>query len=115
MTNQRNVWVFIEQEEGQLAEVSLELLGKGRDLANKLSSELWAVLGGYRVGELAETAVHSGADRVLLADHPELEFYRTLPYARLTIEFGVESGFYHAQGYRTAFHHDFAPFHGFIF
>lgn len=86
MTNQRNVWIFIEQEEGQLAEVSLELLGKGRDLANKLGSELWAVLGGYQVGELAETTIHSGADRVLLADHPELEFYRTLPYARLAID-----------------------------
>ena len=82
----RNVWVFIEQEEGQPAEVSLELLGKGRDLANKLGSELWAVLGGYQVGELAETVIHHGADRVLLADHPELEFYRTLPYARLAID-----------------------------
>ena len=86
MTEQRNVWVFIEQEEGVIADVSLELLGKGRDLANKLGSELWALLGGHRVVELAESVIHSGADRVLLADHPELAMYRTLPYARLAID-----------------------------
>ncbi len=86
MTDQRNVWVFIEQEEGVIADVSLELLGKGRDLANRLGSELWAVLGGHRVEELAERVIHYGADRVLLADHPELELYRTLPYARVAID-----------------------------
>ncbi len=86
MTNQRNVWVFIEQEESNLADVSLELLGKGRDLANKLGSELWALLCGHQVETLAETVIHYGADRVLLADHPELELYRTLPYARVAID-----------------------------
>ena len=86
MINQRNVWVFIEQEESNLADVSLELLGKGRDLANKLGSELWALLCGHQVETLAETVIHYGADRVLLADHPELELYRTLPYARVAID-----------------------------
>lgn len=85
MTNQRNVLIFIEQEEGQLADVSLELLAKGRDLAQTLGSEVWALLCGYQVKELAETVIHHGADRVLLADHPELEMYRTLPYARVAI------------------------------
>ena len=86
MINQRNVWVFIEQEESNLADVSIELLGKGRDLANKLGSELWALLCGHQVETLAETVIHYGADRVLLADHPELELYRTLPYARVAID-----------------------------
>lgn len=85
MTNQRNVLIFIEQAEGQLADVSLELLAKGRDLAKKLNSEVWALLCGYQVTALAETVIHHGADRVLLADHPELEMYRTLPYARVAI------------------------------
>lgn len=86
MTNQRNVWIFIEQEEGQIADVSLELLGKGRELAQTLGSEVSALLCGHQVGDLAETVIHHGADRVLLADHPELEFYRTLPYARVAID-----------------------------
>lgn len=86
MTNLRNVWVFIEQEEGVIADVSLELMGKARDLAGRLGGEVWAVLGGYQVQEPAETLIHYGADRVLLADHPELAMFRTLPYARVVID-----------------------------
>ncbi len=83
MANDRDVWVFVEQEEGQIADVSLELLAKGQELAQKLNSQVCGLLCGFRVGDLAEKAVHHGADRVLLADHPELEIYRTLPYARV--------------------------------
>ncbi|MEJ2554661.1 MAG: electron transfer flavoprotein subunit alpha/FixB family protein [Anaerolineae bacterium] len=89
MTNQvnsRDVWVFIEQEEGAIADVSLELLAKGQELARTLKSQLCGLLYGYHVGDLAETVIHYGADRVLLADHPELAVYRTLPYARVTTE-----------------------------
>jgi electron transfer flavoprotein alpha subunit len=89
MTNQvnsRDVWVFIEQEEGAIADVSLELLAKGQELARTLKSQVCALLYGYHVGDLAETVIHHGADRVLLADHPELAVYRTLPYARVTTE-----------------------------
>jgi electron transfer flavoprotein alpha subunit len=89
MTNQvnsRDVWVFIEQEEGAIADVSLELLAKGQELARTLKSQVCGLLYGYHVGDLAETVIHHGADRVLLADHPELAVYRTLPYARVTTE-----------------------------
>ncbi|MEW5960213.1 MAG: electron transfer flavoprotein subunit alpha/FixB family protein [Chloroflexota bacterium] len=86
MTTQRNVWVFIEQEEGRLADVSLELLGKAGDLAGRLAGQVWAVLAGYQVRDLAQQVIHHGADRVLLADHPELALYRTLPYARVAID-----------------------------
>jgi electron transfer flavoprotein alpha subunit len=83
MTQDRNVWVFIEQDEGQIAEVSLELLGKGREIAGQLGAEVWAVLCGYQVEDLAAMAIQSGADQVLLADDPELQMYRTLPYCRV--------------------------------
>ncbi len=85
MTNGRNVWVFVEQEEGRLAEVSLELLAKGQELARQLGSEVWALLCGQGVTPLAEAVIHYGADRVLVADHPELELYRTLPYAKVAV------------------------------
>lgn len=86
MSNNRNVLVFVEQHDGVVAGVSLELLSKGRELADTLHSELWGVLCGYQVDEAAQTAIHYGADCVLLADHPELALYRTLPYARVLIE-----------------------------
>ncbi len=82
MSAERNVWIFIEQDEGQLAEVSLELLAKGKEIASQLDSETWAVLCGDQIESLAEQVIHYGADRVLLADHPELAIYRTLPFCR---------------------------------
>jgi electron transfer flavoprotein alpha subunit len=90
MTNTRDVWVFIEQEQGKIAEVSLELLAKGQELAQKLNSQVCGLVCGNRVEELAETVIHHGADRVLLADHPNLENYRTLPYARVTTDLARE-------------------------
>ena len=83
MTTERNIWVFIEQEDQHIAEVSLELLGKGSEIARQLGSEVWAVLCGAQVGALAEQVNQHGADQVLLAEDPELEIYRTLPYCRV--------------------------------
>jgi electron transfer flavoprotein alpha subunit len=90
MANDRDVWIFIEQEEGKIADVSLELLSKGRELVRKLNSRVCGVLCGYQVGDLADAAIHHGADHVLLADHPELELYRTLPYARAASDLARE-------------------------
>jgi electron transfer flavoprotein alpha subunit len=84
--NSRDVWVFIEQEEGKIADVSLELLAKGQELARGLKSQVCGLLCGHQMGDLAEAVIHHGADRVLLADHPELAIYRTLPYARAAAE-----------------------------
>jgi electron transfer flavoprotein alpha subunit len=82
MSDSKDVWVFVEQEGGRIADVSLELVSKGRELADRLGSELWALLLGEGVEGLARLVVETGADRVLLAEHRELRLYRTLPYAR---------------------------------
>ena len=83
MTTERNIWVFIEQEDQHIAEVSLELLGKGAEISRQLGSEVWAVLCGAQVNGLAEQVIQHGADQVLLVEDPELEIYRTLPYCRV--------------------------------
>jgi electron transfer flavoprotein alpha subunit len=83
MKKPRQVWVFIEQDGGNVAVVSLELLTKARELADQLDGSVGALLLGHQVDHLAETIVHHGADAVYLADHPELALYRTLPYARV--------------------------------
>ena len=67
---------------GEIAPVSLELLGKARELADELDGRVCALLFGHEIADLAEQVIHHGADLVLLADHPELAIYRTLPYAR---------------------------------
>ncbi|HET7838671.1 MAG TPA: electron transfer flavoprotein subunit alpha/FixB family protein [Rectinemataceae bacterium] len=83
MSDTRNVWIFVEQDGGRIADVSLELMSKGRELADTLKSELWAVLCGAKVEGLTAGLIAQGADRVIVAEHPELEPYRTLPYARI--------------------------------
>ena len=72
MPRGREVWVFVEQDECEIAPVSLELLSKARELAEKLNGYVCALLFGSGIADLAEQVIHYGADRVLLADHPEL-------------------------------------------
>jgi electron transfer flavoprotein alpha subunit len=74
------IWVFIEQRGGVLHEVGLELLGKARELAEASGSPVTAVLLGHQVAGLADRLMAHGADLVLVAEHPELEPYRLLPY-----------------------------------
>ncbi|MFN2152134.1 MAG: electron transfer flavoprotein subunit alpha/FixB family protein [Anaerolineales bacterium] len=85
MTETKNIWVFIEQIEGKIADVSLELLAKGHELAQTLDSQVWGLLFGHQMEDLAEKVIHYGADKVLVGDHPELELYRTLPYTRVAV------------------------------
>ena len=82
----RGVWVFVEQTDRGPARVSLELLGKGRELADKLNVELSAFIVGESVKEVAEDLIFYGADRVLVADDPLLRDYRTEVYARIISE-----------------------------
>jgi electron transfer flavoprotein alpha subunit len=77
----KGVWVFIEQVGGEVAPVSWELLGKGRELADDLGTGLAGLLLGYHVRARAGEIFHYGADKVYLMDDPVLEHYRTPPYA----------------------------------
>lgn len=80
------VWVFAEQHAGKLEDVPVELLSKGRELADELGVKLGAVLLGDNVGELAEVLGHYGADKVYLAEHPLLENYQTNPYSKVVYD-----------------------------
>lgn len=78
---QGEVWIFAEQEDGKLQEVSLELCGKARELADKLGVKVGAVLPGHNVGELAKTFFAYGADKVYVVDDPNLARFTSSPYA----------------------------------
>ncbi|EGT3606361.1 electron transfer flavoprotein subunit alpha/FixB family protein [Clostridium perfringens] len=80
------VWVFAEQREGQLQKVSLELLGEGRKIADKLGSKLTALLIGSKVQNLVEDLSRHGADEVVVVDAPELEHYTTDGYTKAICE-----------------------------
>ena len=87
---QGEVWVFAEQEDDSLNEVSLELCGKARELADRLGVKMGAVLPGWNVRELAYRLIAHGADRVYHVHDTKLEHYRTQPYARVMCQLIAE-------------------------
>jgi len=84
------LWVFVEQRDGTPAQVSLELLGKGCDLAEKLKVDVTAILIGHNVSEIAEELIFYGADRVIIADDPIAKDYRTETYTEIIVEQAVK-------------------------
>jgi len=86
----RGIWVFIEQEEGCLSEVSLELLTAARCLAEKKKMEIGAVLLGDEMEAVAEALPGWGADRVILANHPGLKRYLAIPYTKIISQLVLE-------------------------
>jgi electron transfer flavoprotein alpha subunit len=82
LSEYQGVWVFIEQNEGEIEGVSLELLGAGRTLADKLEVPLAGVLLGDGIRPLANQVIYHGADEVYVMDHPVLKDYRTESYMK---------------------------------
>lgn len=80
------VWVFAEQREGKLMPVVIELLGEGKKLAAEVGCELSAVLCGDNIGGLAAQLMAYGADKVYVADAPELKNYTTDGYTKVIME-----------------------------
>jgi electron transfer flavoprotein alpha subunit len=80
---QGEVWVYAEQEDGSLHDVSLELCGKARELADRLGVKAGAILAGSGVNGLPEKLIAQGIDKVYVVDDPRLAHFSTLPYARV--------------------------------
>ena len=83
VNRQGEVWVFAEQERGQLSEVPLELLGKGRSLADQLGVPLGAVLPGAEVAGLTDELIQHGADKVYVVEDPRLAQYQASGYSHV--------------------------------
>lgn len=82
----KGVFVFAEQREGEIQRVSLELIGKGREIADKLGESVTAVILGNKIKDKTNTLVHYGADKVLYVDDPALDIYMTEPYTKALTE-----------------------------
>lgn len=81
LTAYSGVWVWVEQFRGKTGEISLEMLGKGKMLANRRNVALTACVLGHQVEHIAREAISFGADRVFWVDDETLAFYTTSPYA----------------------------------
>lgn len=77
----KGVYVFAQQVDNEVSGIALELIGKGKELAKDLNTDVTAVLIGSDVKGLVDVLAEYGADKVIVVDDPELKDYRTEPYA----------------------------------
>ena len=83
----RNVFVFLETRKGSVVKSSLEMIGIGREIADKVGEKLVCVIIGNHLEPMAEEAAKYGCDKVLGAESPDLEDFKTMPYAHYAAEF----------------------------
>ena len=76
----KGVYVYAQQVDNELSGIAFELLGKAKELAADLSTDVTAVLIGSGVKDLSNQLAEYGADKVIVVDDPELKEYRTEPY-----------------------------------
>ncbi len=84
-TEASGVWIFCEQKRGVIQSVSYELLGKGRELADKRKAKLCALLLGHEIEKRALDLIARGADTVYVVDHPQLKNYLDEPYTAVLV------------------------------
>lgn len=82
----KDVWVFIEQRAGKVADVSFELLSKGLKLAKRQGGNLNAVIIGHEIKEISHETFKYGAKEAIVVDHPDLKDYETLAYSKVLNE-----------------------------
>lgn len=78
-----NIFVICEYSEGSIADVSLELLTKGKKLAGQLNCQLEALVIGYPLNDIEKQLFPFGVDVVWKAEDPKLNPYTTLPYTSI--------------------------------
>ena len=81
----KGVYIYAQQVDNKLSDIAFELVGKAKELAADLNTEVTAVLLGSNVKALATVLGEYGADKVIVVDNPALETYRTEPYAQALV------------------------------
>ncbi|NQS75648.1 MAG: electron transfer flavoprotein subunit alpha/FixB family protein [Peptococcaceae bacterium] len=86
MSTNSEVWVWAEQRNGKLMDVSLQTLGKALELSQDINGRVAAVLIGDDAGALAEELVSYGAEKVYLVADAQLKNYQSNAYTRIISE-----------------------------
>ncbi|WP_371378407.1 electron transfer flavoprotein subunit alpha/FixB family protein [Sporomusa aerivorans] len=79
----KGIMVFVEQSQGNIRKTSLELLSQASVIAGQAGEAVTAVILGQNIENLADEAIQYGADKVIVADAPQLEKYTIGPYTRV--------------------------------
>ncbi|MDD4101145.1 MAG: electron transfer flavoprotein subunit alpha [Kiritimatiellae bacterium] len=83
----QGIAVYLDQTDGEIHPVSLELLGKARELAGKVDQPVIALLAGAALAKAVREILHYGVDKLYLYEHPNLDHFRIEPYAAVFEDF----------------------------
>ncbi|WP_061309598.1 electron transfer flavoprotein subunit alpha/FixB family protein [Clostridium botulinum] len=87
----KSIWkgiaVYVDHVDGDIHPVTYELIGKARELANKINHPVYAVFIGHDIKEKAEEILHYGVDEVFVYDNEELKDFRIEPYTKAMEDF----------------------------
>jgi electron transfer flavoprotein alpha subunit len=86
MSEFKDVCVYVEQRRGVIQEASLQLLGEGRRLADKLNVSLMAFMVGYNIDGIVNEPVYYGADKVVYVDDEMCRYYNVEVYTQVLAE-----------------------------
>jgi electron transfer flavoprotein alpha subunit len=76
----KGIAVFVDHLEGEIHPVTLELIGKAKELAAKINHPVYCVFMGHNIAHKAEELLHYGVDEVMVYDYSELKHFRIEPY-----------------------------------
>jgi electron transfer flavoprotein alpha subunit len=82
----KGIWVYVEYVNGVIKDGSLQLIGKARELASKINTDVTAIMVGNNLGDVVKEPIYYGADRVVYVDHPALSKYIPHVYANVIVQ-----------------------------
>lgn len=88
-TQWNGIAVYIEHDGNNIHPVSFELIGKARELADRIGHQVHAVIAGDRLGLIGEEISHYCVDRIFLYEDPALEYFRAEPYTAVVEDYAM--------------------------
>ena len=82
----KGIWVYVEYVNGIIKDGSLQLIGKARELASKINTDVTAIILGSNLGDVVKEPIYYGADKVIYVDHPALTKYVPHIYANVIVQ-----------------------------
>ncbi|BDR93370.1 electron transfer flavoprotein subunit alpha/FixB family protein [Vulcanisaeta souniana] len=86
----KGIWVYVELINGVIKDGSLQLIGKARELAGKISTDVTAIMLGHNIGDVVKEPIYYGADKVIYIDHPALEKYVPHIYSNVIVQLATK-------------------------
>jgi len=83
----KGILIYAEVESGRVHPVAFELLGKAREIGEKIGGQVWSIILGHEIKDLASELIQYGADKVFVYDHPTLREFDVIRYKEILVDF----------------------------